>query len=174
MASRLDQAQKEAYASAPRDIDILWALIISHPTFDDDIRVVMYDARLDLEEIPLIVASGQPTKIFKQCAFEAIRPGFGDDGPTEWTLAVDNVSGDLTPHLELTLSNNEPIEVTFLAYRSSAMNAPPGEVIEGYKLREVQLGSITARGTLFLEDIATQAFPRKTYTLEDFPSLWRR
>lgn len=170
---RLSQAQREAYASADRAAPILWAVIINHPTFIEPIRVVAREDGGELEDVHLGTGVVGPPSPFKACAFQAVPPGVSDDGPTEAQLAVDNVSGLLTEHLELTLDSNLPIEVTFLAYRMDDLTMP-GEVIEGFKLRNVALNATSARGTLFLEDLATQAFPRRTYGMEDFPGLWRR
>lgn len=158
---------REAYASADRSVDIIETIELSHPSFDEPARVVMpldEDASLPLE------FGGTPV-LFKACAFRAVPPGFADDGPTDWQLSIDNVSGLLNEYLDAALSDNRPISVTYRAYRTDDLTAP-GEVIEGYMLRNVDLSATTATGSLYLEDISTQAFPRATYNLSQYPGIW--
>lgn len=165
--SRLEQAQAEAYASVSKLAQFVYTLELNHPSFDEPIRV----ARGVDENIMLPLIEGGEEVEFTALAFRAVPPGFGDDGPKEYSIEIDGVSSELSEHLDLTLTDNRAIDVTYRVYRKNDLTSP-GEVIEGYKLKNVRMNALTVSGTLFLEDLATQAFPRKIYDLDEYPALW--
>lgn len=167
MVTRTDQAQREAYASNDRGVTIIETLELAHPAFAEPARVVSGVE----EDMMLPLKSGATPVLFKACAFRATPPSFGDGGPSEWQISIDNVSSLMNGYLDATLGDNRPISVTYRAYRMNDLTGP-GEVIEGYMLRSVDLTATSATGTLYLEDVALQAFPRATYSLTDFPGLW--
>ncbi|NEU15154.1 DUF1833 domain-containing protein, partial [Methylobacterium sp. BTF04] len=102
------------------------------------------------------------------CAFAYTPPGFEDNGPTPAKLSIDNVSGRILPYLKQATS---AIRVTYRAYLGGDLTTVV-DMIEGLELKRVTLGGATAEGELTFAEIATQAFPRRTYDLDTYPGLW--
>ena len=101
----LDDAIREAYASAPADEVILDTLELRHPTFFDEegqptaIRVVRdhKDLVARLEDDAPMNAGEAVT--FRRCAFELRLAPIETVAVPEMELAIDNVSTELMEHL---------------------------------------------------------------------------
>ncbi len=63
------------------------------------------------------------------------------------------------------------IKVTYRAYLGSDFSTVV-DLIDGLELKRVTLSATSAEGELSFAEIATQAFPRRTYDLETYPGLW--
>lgn len=178
----ISAAMEEALASAPRDVEIIETVELTHPSLSGPIRLMsapddtgfsyheIDGKRVPYMELPLTFG-GTPVE-FVVCAFEVVPPGFGDDGPTPARMSIDNVSGYVHEKLK-NLSGNNSLGFTYRAYRSDDLTAP-GEVISGLLIREVEITATQVSGQPELDDISTQAFPRVTYTMEDYPGLWNQ
>lgn len=177
MVERLTAAMEEAYAAAPADKVILHMVSLDHVSFPSPINVIMgaeTDVTVTLEDgVTQITLTADPdvVSMSRIGLFDITPPGFSDDGPTDATLRVDNVSGKLRPYLKDAMSSGSSIDVTYRSYRSDVLTVP-GEVIEGMKLKSVRLRATYAEGTLTFEEVSTQAFPLLTYDRETYPGLW--
>lgn len=170
MATRLTAAMEEAYAAAPSDVVILHTLELSHPSFAEPIRVVTGDEGDASELVALTLETGA-TVNFRAMAFDVIPPGYDDDGPTAGRIRLDGVSDLLLPYLEAATVTAGSIAVTYRGYRSDA-RFEPGDVITGLKLRRVDLTASAAEGEVGFEEVGTQAFPRVTYNIDDYPGIF--
>jgi hypothetical protein len=174
---RLNEAMEEAYASAPRSVVLVDVVELDHASFaspiylatgiEDDFSITLEDGVTEID----FVADPELASTAKIVGFHMIPPGFMSDGPTPAKLIMENVSRILYPHLKDAQSSNLPINVVYRSYRSDQLTAP-GEVIEGLRLRNVMLGAVQVEGELSFEETSTQAFPRRTYTLDDYPGTW--
>lgn len=163
MSAATDQARDEAYASAPVDQEpchvisldnVGWAAPLHFMSgVEEDVQI-----RLETGETALAIA----------CAFEFTPPGFGDDGPSPARLAVDSVSGQIAPYLKQATSE---IRVTYRAYLGNDRTTVV-DLIEGLLMKRVTLSGASAEGDLTFAEIASQAFPRRTYDLSTYPGLW--
>lgn len=163
MASAQDRACDEAYASAPVDRVIRAVVTLDTPAFEAPLHF-MSGIEDDTE---IVLESGQRVTAIA-CAFTYTPPGFEKGGPTPAKLSVDNVSGRILPHLRRATS---AITVTYRAYLGNDL-ATVVDLIEGLELKRVTLSASSAEGELSFAEIATQAFPRRTYDLDTYPGLW--
>ena len=63
------------------------------------------------------------------------------------------------------------ISVTYRAYLGDDYGTVV-DLIEGLKLKRATVAAATVDGELSFEEIATQAFPRRTYDLDTYGALW--
>jgi hypothetical protein len=165
VATIAQQVAEEAYASAPVDNWIVQVLQLDTPALPT----------------PLYFASGiEDDSSFKDengvnisviaCGFELTPPGFDDSGPTAASLKLDGVAVQLYPILQQ-VAPGGAIQVTYRAYQGSDHNTVI-DLIEGLEFKKVTLSATSAEGELSFAEIATQAFPRRTYDLDSYPGLW--
>lgn len=179
MADRLTALMEEAYAAAPADVGLIHMLSLHHATFEDGpIHVCMgveADITVTLETGATVTMTADPASDSQNrvLAFDFTPPGYSDDGPTSARLGLDNVSGKLMPHLKAAVGAGTAIAVIYRAYREDDLSEP-GEVIEGMRLKSVELSPTRAEGDLTFEDTSTQAFPRVTYGIDEYPALWNQ
>lgn len=157
------QARDEAYASARVDAMPRPVVRLDNPAFDKPLYFMQ-----GIEEQTTIRNEDGVFADVIPCAFKCTLPGFDDSGPTPAKLIVDNVALQIYPYLRLA---SGPISVTYLGYLGDDLYNV-ADLVEGLKLKVVNLSSTTAEGELVFEEIATQNFPRRTYSLTDYPSLW--
>jgi hypothetical protein len=174
MPALLDAATQEAYAVAPRN-RIVWQTVeLRHVTFAIPVRLVT--GRKLGNPLTVTLEANAPLNpseavVFEPFAFEFIPPGEDANGPTPAKAIVDNISGALIEKLDLTLTDNRPIEVTFRAFRDDATSAP-GQIVHGLYLTDVELTSTSATGELRYKEVATQNFPLRIYDKSLFPALF--
>jgi hypothetical protein len=163
MASRQDQAFDEAVASAPHDKPIRVVITLDNASFDAPLHFMS-----DIEEDVTIKLETGVSVLAIACAFDYTPPGFENGGPSPAKLSIDNVSGRILPFLKLASS---AIRITYRAYIGDDLTTVV-DMIEGLELKRVTLSGTSAEGELTFAEIATQAFPRRTYDLETYPGLW--
>lgn len=167
MASRLTAAMEEAFAARPRNVVIQEVLSFEHDTWTDGPLHLCSNI-----EDPLAVHLEDGSAVtLKPCAFDVTPPGFGDDGPTPAQVTVDNISGALIAPFDAAIEAGTPIRVTYRTFRSDDLSSP-GDVISGLRLRTAELSATSATGSLDFEQISDQAFPRRTYSLDEYPAIW--
>jgi hypothetical protein len=162
----LTNAMEEAYAANTHENVILETIELDHVTFDTPARFVSgVDAAIDL---PLTLG-GDPVT-FTPVSFSAVLPGDGEGGPTPMRLRVSDVTGQLTPYLELAVGSTTPIEITYRAYTTGDLTQP-GDVISRLYLSEVEQNADGVEGSISFQEIELQAFPLATYDEEFYPML---
>lgn len=165
MPTAAELARDEAYASAPADRIIAHVVELNTPAFDAPLFFVMgveVDTAIRLEDGRQVTAIA--------CAFDLTPPGFEDSGPTSARLRIDGVASRLFPVLKQA-SAGGAIKVTYRAYIGGDFGTVV-DLIEGLELKRVSLTATAAEGELSFAEIATQAFPRRTYDLDTYPGLW--
>ena len=174
----LEQAIREAYASASSDTVILHTLELRHPAFVDDdgkptaVRVVRdhvdltarleADASLDAAEMVRFVALG----------FELELPPVDTAPVPEIAVTLDNVSREIVRHLDAAATSLERIEVTYRPYLSTDLEGPQMGPPITLTLTEVEVEVLSASGRARMLDIGNRAFPAETYTAK-LPGLTR-
>ena len=126
----LEQAIREAYASAPADTVILHTLELRHPAFVDDdgeptaIRVVRDHADLNARlETDAPLDAGQRVR-FVALGFELELPPVDTAPVPEIAVTLDNVSREIVRHLDEAATSLERIEVTYRPYLSTDLEGP--------------------------------------------------
>lgn len=170
MSGRLTAAMEEAYASAPSNVVFLHTIELAIPGEATPVRLVVGDEGDENGLVYLTLETGA-TVAFTATAFQIVPPGFDNDGPTEGKIGVDGVSGELVPLLEDAAVTAGTIGVTYRNYRSDA-RFEPGEIITGLKMKAVTVTATRVEGTIGFDDVGSQAFPRVTYDIENYPALF--
>jgi len=175
----LEQALKEAYASAPSDVVILHTLEFRHPNFVDEfnlpsaIRVVLdhSDHLLTLEsDAPL--NAGQ-TVTFVKFAFDFTLPEVRSSATPEIMISMDNVSRDIEDNLALAVASPYKVEVTYRPYLSTDTSAPQMDPPLTLTLVHVEADDFKVTARASYGDAANKAFPSELYTSTRFPGLIR-
>lgn len=165
MPSAQDLARDEAYASAPVNQIIHHVVELDTPAFD---APLYFMAGVE-DDVGIVLEDGNHVTAIA-CAFDLTPPGFEDSGPTPAKLQLDGVAVRLFPILTQAASGGA-IKVTYRAYLGSDFTTVV-DLIEGLELKRVTLSASSAEGELTFAEIATQAFPRRTYDLDTYPGLW--
>ncbi|MCE4223393.1 DUF1833 family protein [Methylobacterium sp. C25] len=165
MPTAAEQSRDEAYASGPVDQVVRHVVELDHPSFD----APLYFMAAVEEDVTITLENGTSVTAIA-CAFDLTPPGFEDSGPTPAQLSIDGVSYKLFPVLKDAVGAGS-IKVTYRAYLGDDL-ATPVDLIEGLELKKVSLSATSAQGELSFKEIATQAFPRRTYDIETYPGLW--
>lgn len=157
------QARDEAFASALPDKPERSVIELDNPAFD---KPLYFMAGVE-ETTPIKLETGERVDAIA-CGFSCTLPGFDDSGPTPAKLTVDNISTKIHPYLKQAVG---VIKVTYRCYLGDDLETVV-DLIEGLKMKAVDLTASSAEGELVFEEIATQAFPLVTYDLETYPGLW--
>ena len=175
----LEQAIREAYASAPADTVILHTLELRHPAFVDDdgvptaIRVVRDHADLNARlETDAPLDAGQRVR-FVALGFELELPPVDTAPVPEIAVTLDNVSREIVRHLDEAATSLERIEVTYRPYLSTDLEGPQMDPPITLTLTEVEVDVFRATGRARMLDIGNKAFPADLYTATRFPGLTR-
>ena len=111
----LEQAIREAYASAPTDTVILHTLELRHPAFADDdgrptaIRVVRDDVDLNARLEATAPLDAAEMVRFVALAFELELPPVDSAPVPEISVTLDNVSREIVRHLDAAATSRNTI-----------------------------------------------------------------
>ena len=175
----LEQAIREAYASAPADTVILHTLELRHPAFaDDDGRPTAVRVVRDHADLTARLEAGAPldageTVRFVALAFELELPPVDTAPVPEISVTLDNVSREIVRHLDAAATSLERIEVTYRPYLSTDLEGPQMDPPITLTMTEVEVDVFRATGRARMLDIGNRAFPAETYTAKRFPGLTR-
>lgn len=175
----LDQALKEAYASAPTDRVIFDTLEIRHPNFLDGagqptaIRIV-----IGYENITAKLEGDAPLHAgeyvdFIAGAFRFKSWGFEEGKVPQFQIAVDGVSREVVGHIEAAILTPTPIEATYRPYLSNDLSKPQMDPPFNSVLTKVSVSGASVSGTASLSDVHNWAFPFEKYMARRFPGLVR-
>lgn len=182
-----DLALQEAYASAPINDVVLHTLELRNTTFVDDednpiaIRVVMAygDSEIiDGEEIDgyyLKLEADAPaeagqTVFFTGCMFGVSLPEQNISGIPSIEITLDNVSYEISQHLEATVAVKAPIYITYREFLFSNKDSP-AFIINGLSMKRVKISGAKATGTATFNDLQNKSFPKKLYRPSEFRGL---
>lgn len=179
MVTLYEEALKEAYAANPTNDVVLDTIEIRHPAFVDDagnptaIRVVRgYDDITATLELDAPLNAGQAVT-FIAAAFNFTLPGFKEGQIPQLQLTLDNVSREVTAHLEQAIGQAAPIEVTYRPFLYSDLSAPQMDPPINMLLTTVTVDVFQVTGTATLNDVHNWGFPGRSYDLTSFPGLLR-
>lgn len=171
--SKLSEAIKEAYASAPAEVVILHTLELRNSGFRDEdgnesIRLVQ-----DTKPLVATLEANAPenpgeTVTFEPYAFEMGFPKLDDNANPEVTVTIDNV-GQLIP----SQLSGHIIELTYRPYLSTDTSAPHCDPPLHLVLREIVIDAFKLTGRAGFKNLANLSFPNELYTPTRFPGLIR-
>lgn len=166
MADKMTEAMKEAYAAPGMDEVIIHTLELDNPALESPIRIACNVA----DDIGLPLTRDGEIKHFTAMGIRVTPPSFDDDGIGAAQVQIDNVSGLLMPIALQAVQGGSAFTVIYRAYTSADLREP-GEIYSGLLLKKVSITATMATGTLEMAELETQAFPRLTYSLADYPAL---
>lgn len=197
----LQQAIREAYASAPAGVVTLPTVEIRHPTFTAPIRVVRnhpdtatwlaldetaVQAVLDTLDADTLALVGLVAKLeasapanagemvaFVALAFDFDLPSVKNTAMPEMTLTMDNVGREISDALELATTSETPIEATYRPYLSTDIDGPQLDPALHLTLSEAQATPSRATARARISNMGNRTFPSVVYTAAKFPGLAR-
>lgn len=175
----LSAALAEAYASVPMDEVVLVTLEFAHPDIIDEdggvLRPRFVNDHADLEARLEASAPADADQVvtFVSTAFDLkVAPVEVSPSP-EMQLDVDNVSGELTRHLNAVATSPVPVTVIFRTYlRSTALMGPAQLPVMAVDVREASVTPTRLSGKASGPRLGDRAFG-KIYRGAQFPSLDR-
>lgn len=172
---RLTAAMEEAYASVPEHVVFLHTIEMDIPGDFTPRFFVVGDEGNEAGMVSLWVEAreGRPEGWYDHVAtaFDIKPPGVDNDGPTEGTISIDGVSGEMTQILESAAIAPGTIRLIYRNYRSD-LRFEPGEIVSGLKMKSVSVSATRVEGTIGFDDVGSQAFPRATYDKDNYPGLY--
>ena len=158
--------EQEAYANADDSRIMLYTLELNHPSFTQPLRIVADNDPLTAE-----IETGD-TVAFTPFFFSIKRPPISEEPDPSLQITVDNVSGFMTPYLDIASRSGDSIHVVFRPYL----------VDEGddsiTRLSSIKLAIRNASATMTSVTLtaahinpANLPFPKENYTSDRFPGL---
>lgn len=175
---RLQQAIKEAYASAPGGI-IIHTLEFRHPNFVDDfnvptaIRVVLGHQNLTakLEDTAPLDAGAYVT--FVPINFDLDLPNIENIAMPEMGIQIDNVSRDIEDNLRIAAASPYPTSVTYRPYLDTDLTGPQSNPPLTLQLTSAEADDFKVTARASFGNAANMLVPRETYTTTRFPGMRR-
>lgn len=168
-------AIKEAYASALVNVIILATLELNHVSWTEPVRLVCdtldLTAKTEDHMEGEILVPGEVV-LFNRCAFSVLPPESSDKLP-EIQIRIDNVSREISSHVDASMAQRAPIEITYREYLNTDPLDGPHYVLTGLTLRRVTCTDTSVTGSATFGDFINRAFPREIFTAARFPGLVR-
>ena len=159
-------AEKEAYANADDTRVMLYTLELMHPSFTQPLRIVADNDPLTAE-----IETGDTVE-FTPFFFSIKRPPISEEPDPSLQITVDNVSGFMTPYLDIASRSGDSIHVMF---RPFLIDEGDDSIT---RLSSIKLAIRNASATMTSVTLtaahinpANLPFPKENYTSDRFPGL---
>ncbi len=159
-------AEKEAYANADDTRVMLYTLELMHPQFTQPLRIVADNDSLTAE-----IETGDTVE-FAPFFFSIKRPPISEEPDPSLQITVDNVSGFMTPYLDIASRSGNSIHVMFRPFLIDE-NDDSITRLSSIKLAIRNASATMTSVTLTAAHInpANLPFPKENYTSDRFPGL---
>lgn len=159
-------AEKEAYANADDTRVMLYTLELMHPSFTQPLRIVADNDPLTAE-----IETGDTVE-FTPFFFSIKRPPISEEPDPSLQITVDNVSGFMTPYLDIASRSGDSIHVVFRPYLIDDSDNSITR-LSSIKLAIRNASATMTSVTLTAAHInpANLSFPKENYTSDRFPGL---
>jgi len=159
-------AEKEAYANADDTRVMLYTLELMHPKFTQPLRIVADNDPLTTE-----IETGDTVE-FTPFFFSIKRPPISEEPDPSLQITVDNVSGFMTPYLDIASRSGDSIHVVFRPYLVDEGDSSITR-LSSIKLAIRNASANMTSVTLTAAHInpANLPFPKENYTSDRFPGL---
>ena len=163
-------AEKEAYANADDNRVMLYTLELMHPSFTQPLRIVADNDPLTGE-----IETGDTVE-FTPFFFSIKRPPISEEPDPSLQITVDNVSGFMTPYLDIASRSGDSIHVVFRPYLiEESVDDSDSSItrLSSIKLAIRNASANMTSVTLTAAHInpANLPFPKENYTADRFPGL---
>jgi hypothetical protein len=142
-----------------------------HPSWAAAIRLVA-----DFADLTATLEDDAPVDtgaavLFTACPFRFTLPQVGE-GRQELQIQIDNVAQLLMPLLEAAdLASETPIKATYRPYLSTDTTAPQMSPVLTLDVTRISADAMQVTCTCAHADFLNRRFPRRIYTVEEFPGL---
>ena len=161
----LNEAIKEAYASAPTHIVTLETLVVSHPDLDESIYMVR-----DRVGHTFTLEDGTE-RFFEPIPFRVALPPSGANGIQSLNIAIDNIDRRISDFLMTVINSGKPVELTYRPYLDNDPTTPQLNPPLVLFLLDVAVTASEISGNATFADVVNKEFPNEYYTRARFPSL---
>jgi hypothetical protein len=162
----ISQDLKRLYASAPVHRRIFQVLVLSNPSWAEEILLV--DNTIE----PLTFNWGGTMKTFQPSVFELELPKLDLQSMPEIQLSIPNFGQALVDLLELAADSGKPINVQITSFTDYDQQPGIWPALS-FELTEVALNEQWCTGTARRDDFINRAFPREIFTIQKYPGLYR-
>lgn len=169
----LSEAYAEAAAIAPVQRVLLDTLSFAHPGIGAATELRFVCDHEDLEATLEAGAPIQPSTLvtFSRCGFSVQLPGEADQPQDELRIALGGVSQQAAQALQAASRTTVPVVVRHRIYASDDTTAPAVLPVLTMEVVAAEVTDVAVVITARYRDPANTAFPRLTYTREQYPSL---
>lgn len=167
----LTAAIKEAYASAPVGQVILHTLEFRHAAFSAPIRVVRNSVNITATLEADAPVDGGDAVVFQYYAFEFTLPEVSDSGAPELVITIDNADRAIVANLELAVTSDDPLYVTYRPYLSTDLSTPQMDPPLTMTVQHIEADVFRVTARCGFGEILNRAFPSEDYTASRFPGL---
>lgn len=163
----LEEAIREAYATARASAVILDTLQISHPALEEDLYLVAHNVDLDL------TLETAEVKTFQATAFRLTKPATGENGRQELGIAFDNVNRVISEFVNQAKITPSPMEVYYRPYLLDDPSTPQLSTPLVLYITDVTVSLFSVVCRASFTDIINRPFPARSqnYSRSRFPSL---
>ena len=159
-------AEKEAYANADDNRVMLYTLELMHPQFTEALRIVADNDSLSAE-----IETGDTVE-FTPFFFSIKRPPISEEPDPSLQITVDNVSGFMTPYLDIASRSGDSIHVIFRPYLiDDSDNSITRLSAIRLAIRNASANMTSVTLTAAHINPANLPFPKENYTADRFPGL---
>lgn len=173
----MTEALKEAYATAPADDVAIACLELAHPSFvneagqPDSAWATPNEVPIDATLEPDAPVRPGETVRFTSVAFRLKMAPIDTTAKPQLQLQIDNVSRFLIPQLDRAAADYRPITLRVRTYLESDLSIPQKLPVPAFTLSDVKANLLTCVCTARIDMDFGGAFPKRTYTAEEFPAL---
>ena len=160
----LEEALKEAYASAPAAVTHIHTLELRHPSMSEPLYLVQGFFHKEL-------MVGGSWRTFRACAFDFKLPATDDGGLQEMTLSFDNVNNRVSDFCEAAMELPAPVEVYYRPYLSTDPETPQMNPPLRLFFLNATVNSTQVTGRCVPADFLNLKFPTELYDSSRFPRL---
>lgn len=161
----LEDALKEAYASAPSNQVILDTLEIRQVGVQETIFIVKAPVQL------VALDEDGVQRVFQPMGFQMSLPEESEEGFRSLNIAVDNIDRRIGDFVQAAKSDSTAVEVIYRPYLSDDLSAPQMNPPLRLFLKEIQITDFQVTGKATFMDLVNQKFPSELYHRMRFPSL---
>lgn len=169
--STLTAALKEAYASAHANVVVYSTLEFRHPAFTTPIRVVR-----DVENLTATLEASAPANPstaveFQRFAFDFAKPEMSANGVPQISIEIDNVDQQIVASIELALTTNDLIKVTYREFLSTDLSAPQNNPPLHLTVMSISATPLKVTCVAGYPDLVNRKFPTLAYEADVFRGL---
>lgn len=173
----ITEAMAEAYVSAPHEEIIFHTIEIRHPSFlDDDGNPTAIRLVQENEDLVAALESDAPLNpgqwvTFTACPFDFKLPKVEEGSAPGIELTIGNVTRFITPYLEGSVSQLNPIEATYRPYLLSDLSRPQMDPVLTMSITKVSVDAFSVSGKATGDELVNFPFPNDRYTTDRFKNL---